>query len=163
MTTVRDNLIASCCLDEGRPSELHDTWTSVKAHDPTIRLAEVRGWLQRHRGKLTGGARGAEAPKAEAPESAEPEPSWTKDQIIEHYYEAYNNIGNVEKTWKQARQVDKSITKNDVQDRKRRNDAPPRAHRGLNSYVAKQPMEESQMDLMFLKDLKRKSIPRNPV
>ena len=95
MTTARDNLIASCCLDEGRPSKLHDTWESVRTHEPTIRLAEVRGWLQRHRGKLTGGDRGTEAPKAEAPE---PEPSWTKDQIIEHYYEAYSNIGNVEKT-----------------------------------------------------------------
>ena len=97
MTTARDNLIASCCLDEGRPSKLHDAWTSVKTHDPTIRLAEVRSWLQRHRGKLTGGARAAAA--APEPEAPEPEPSWTKDQIIEHYYEAYNNIGNVEKTW----------------------------------------------------------------
>ena len=85
MTTARDNLIACCCLDEGRPSKPHDAWTSVKAHDPTIRLADVRGWLQRHRGKLAGGARAAAAPEPEAPE---PEPSWTKDQIIEHYYEA---------------------------------------------------------------------------
>ena len=163
MTTSRDNLIASCCLDEGRPSKLHDAWTSVKAHDHTIRLAEVRGWLQRHRTKLTGGARGAEAPKADAPESAEPEPSWTKDQIIEHYYEAYNNIGNVEKTWKQAREVDKSITKKDVQDWKRRNYAPLRAHRGLNSYVATEPREEYQMDIMFLKDLEKEIDTEEPL
>jgi hypothetical protein len=108
--------------------------------------------MQRHRGKLTGGARAAAAPEPEAPE---PEPSWTKDQIIEHYYEAYNNIGNVEKTWKQAREVDKSITKKDVQDWKRKNYAPLRAHRGLNSYVAKEPREEYQMDIMFLKDLEK--------
>ena len=113
-----------------------DTLTAARSRDPSVRMADVRGWLQRHRGKLTGGARGAEVPKPEAPE---PEPSWTKRQIIEHYYEAYNNIGNVEKTWKQARQVDKSITKKDVQDWKRKNYAPLRAHRGLNSYVAKEP------------------------
>ena len=94
-------------------------------------------------------------PKAEPPESAEPDTSWTKDQIIEHYYNVYSNIGNVEKTWKQAREVDRSITRKDVQDWTRRNYAPLRAHRGLNSYVAKQPREEYQMDIMFLKDLEK--------
>ena len=83
-------------------------------------------------------------PKAEPPESAEPDTSWTKDQIIEHYYNVYSNIGNVEKTWKQAREVDRSITRKDVQDWKRRNYAPLRAHRGLNSYVAKQPRESTK-------------------
>ena len=97
MTTTKDTIIAECCLDEGRPGKLMDTLTAARPRDPSVRMADVRGWLQRHRGKLTGGARGAEVPKPEAPE---PEPSWTEDQIIEHYYEAYNNIGNVEKTWK---------------------------------------------------------------
>ena len=42
-----------------------------------------------------------------------------------------------------------------MQDWKRRNYVPLRAHRGLNSYVAKEPREEYQMDLMFLKDLEK--------
>ena len=116
-TTTKDTIIAECCLDEGRPGKLMDTLTAARSRDPSVRKADVRDWLQRHRGRLTGGARTAAAPEPEAPE---PEPSWTKDQIIEHYYEAYNNIGNVEKTWKQAREVDKSITKKDVQDWKRK-------------------------------------------
>ena len=78
-------------------------------------------------------------------------------------YEAHDNIGNVEKTWKQARQVDKSITKKDVQDWKRRNYAPLRAHCGLNSYVAKEPREEYQMDLMFLKDMEKELGQENPL
>ena len=71
-----------------------DTLTAARSRDPSVRKADVQDWLQRHRGRLTGGARAAAAPEPEAPE---PEPSWTKDQIIEHYYEAYNNIGNVKK------------------------------------------------------------------
>ena len=78
-TTTKDTIIAERCLDEGRPGKLMDTLTAARSRDPSVRMTDVRDWLKRHRGRLTGGARGAEAPKAEAPE---PEPSWTKDQII---------------------------------------------------------------------------------
>jgi len=154
MTMTGDSIIAECCLDEGRPGKLMDTLAAA-----ALGLAAAVAVPQAQQAPAApapaqGGARPAAAGEPEAPE---PEPSWTKDQIIEHYYEAYNNIGNVEKTWKQARQVDKSITKKDVQDWKRKNYAPLRYHRGLNSYVAKQPKEEYQIDLMFFKDLDKKT------
>ena len=59
--------------------------------------------------------------------------------------------------------MDKSITKKDVQDWKRKNYAPLRAHRGLNSYLAKEPREEYQMDIMFLKDLEKERDTEEPL
>ena len=66
-------------------------------------------------------------------------------------YSQYGNFGNVAKTLKAARLLDRSITRKDVQQWKDKNHAPLRAHCGLNSYVAKKPKEEYQMDLMFFR------------
>ena len=43
------------------------------------------------------------------------------------------------------------------------NYAPLRAHRGLNSYVAKEPMEEYRMDIMFLKYLEKEISTEEPL
>ena len=48
MQTAIDNMIASCCLDEGRTGKVNETLMAVRAIDPSMRLRDVRGWLQRH-------------------------------------------------------------------------------------------------------------------
>jgi len=89
-------------------------------------------------------------------EREKPLPS-AKEQVIEQAFNEYHNFGNVAKTLEAARAVDKSITRADVAAYKKKYYVPLKTHRGVNSYVAKQPREEYQIDLMFFKDLDKKS------
>ena len=55
MATNRDMMIAACCLDEGRPGKAMEALAAARAIDPSVRLRDVREWLQRHRERLVGG------------------------------------------------------------------------------------------------------------
>ena len=79
-----------------------------------------------------------------------------KEQIIGEAFNKYSNFGNVAETLEDARKVDKSITRKDVMAYKNKYYIPLKYHRGVNSYVAKRPKEQYQIDLMFFKDLYKK-------
>ena len=105
-----------------------------------LTLRHVQDWLKKH-----------EEQPPEAPEGAV-----VKDQIIEEAFNRYTNFGNVAKTLADAKKVDKKITRKDVQEWKDKNYIPLKNQRGVNSYVAKKPREEYQIDLMFFDDLREK-------
>jgi transposase InsO family protein len=130
-----------------------------------IKFEDVKDWLEKKQkaeappkpSEASSSSSGQPAPPP-AKKEPEPEPLPTaKEQLIAEAYNQYGNFGNVAKTLKAARLLDRSITRKDVQQWKDKNHAPLRAHRGLNSYVAKKPKEEYQMDLMFFRDLDRET------
>ena len=71
-----------------------------------------------------------------------------KEQIIGDAFNKYSNFGNVAETLEDARKVDKSITRKDVMAYKNKYYIPLRYHRGVNSYVAKQPKAEYRPDVL---------------
>jgi len=76
MATIRDAMIAACCLDEGRPGKAMEALAAARAIDPSVRLRDVREWMQRHRERLVGG--GGDAEDIEA----------SKDDYIKMGYDA---------------------------------------------------------------------------
>jgi hypothetical protein len=119
-----------------------------------VTIDDVNSWLKKH-DEQPPAEKPEEPPVEEKPEE-EPLPM-DKEQIIGDAFNKYSNFGNVAETLEDARKVDKSITRKDVMAYKNKYYIPLRYHRGVNSYVAKQPKEEYQIDLMFFKDLDKKA------
>ena len=131
---------AADTLRRGRELVERDVAGEVSAEEAKrlaeqLTLKDVRAWIREH-----GRASGKEA----------------KERIIEDVFGRYANIGSVEKTWREAREIDRRISRQDVKNWKERNHEKLTNLRGYNSYVAKKPREEYQLDLMFFENLKER-------
>ena len=72
-----------------------------------------------------------------------------KDKIIRGvYYDADDGFGSINDTYKQSHRILNTITLNDVKDfLNRQKPRQTKAYRGFNSYVAKEPLQEIQVDI----------------
>ena len=72
-----------------------------------------------------------------------------KDKIIRGvYYDADDGFGSINDTYKQSHRILNTITLNDVKDfLTRQKPRQTKAYRGFNSYVAKEPLQEIQVDI----------------
>ena len=72
-----------------------------------------------------------------------------KDQVIRQiYYDADSGFGSIAETYKASKKVLNSITYDDVKDfLSRQRVRQFKGYRGFNSYVAKEPLQEIQMDI----------------
>ena len=77
-----------------------------------------------------------------------------KDSIIDKIYHDLAGFGSMKTTLDDARKVDKSITMNDVKKWFDKNVERKTNLKGYNSFIASEPRQEYQMDLMFFTDLK---------
>ena len=75
--------------------------------------------------------------------------SGDKDKIIRGvYYDQENGFGSINDTYKQSHRILNTITLNDVKDFLiRQKSRQTKAYRGVNSYVAKEPLQELQVDI----------------
>ena len=81
----------------------------------------------------------------------------TKSEIIEKVYYDLAGYGSVQNTLNEARKYDKPITYEDVKLWKQQQAlGQKRQLRGTTSFIAKEPLEEFQMDLMFFNDIEKK-------
>ena len=85
----------------------------------------------------------------------------SKNEIISKIYNDPSGFGSINKTLGEAKQVDKSITIDDVKDWFRRNVEKKNQLKGMNSFVAPHPYYEYQLDLFFINDLENQSENRN--
>ena len=78
----------------------------------------------------------------------------TKDKIIRQiYYDVDDGFGSINETYKKAHHILNTITLNDVQDfLSRQKSRQTKSYRGFNSYVAKEPLQEIQIDLAIFTD-----------
>ena len=76
--------------------------------------------------------------------------SSNKQKIINDIYYDYSGFGSRATTLKDAREKDKSITKEDVEEFFRKNVEEKRKPRGENSFVAPHAYFEYQVDLFFI-------------
>ena len=80
----------------------------------------------------------------------------TKSETIEKVYYDLAGYGSIQNTLNEARKYDKSITYEDVKLWKQQHAlGQKRQLRGTNSFIAKEPLEEFQMDLMFFNDIEK--------
>ena len=72
-----------------------------------------------------------------------------KDKVIRQiYYDADNGFGSIAETYKASKKVLNSITYDDVKDfLSRQRVRQFKGYRGFNSYVAKEPLQEIQIDI----------------
>ena len=72
-----------------------------------------------------------------------------KDKIIRGvYYDADDGFGSINDTYKQSHRILNAITLSDVKDvLDRQKSRQTKAYRGFNSYVAKEPLQEIQVDI----------------
>ena len=83
----------------------------------------------------------------------------SKSEIIEKIYYDLAGYGSIQSTLKEARTYDNTITYSDVKQWKDKQVlGQKRPLRGTNSFIAKEPLEEFQMDLMFLSDVDKNSV-----
>ena len=83
----------------------------------------------------------------------------SKSDIIEKVYYDLSGYGSIQNTLKEARKYDKTITYDDVKEWKQKEPiGQKRQLRGVNSYIAKEPLEEFQMDLLFFSDIDKNSV-----
>ena len=83
----------------------------------------------------------------------------SKADIIEKIYYDLAGYGSIQNTLKEARKYDNTITYDDVKNWKAKQPfGQKRQIRGTNSFIAKQPLEEFQMDLMFFSDVDKNSV-----
>ena len=83
----------------------------------------------------------------------------SKSDIIEKVYYDLFGYGSIQNTLKEARKYDKTITYDDVKEWKQKEPiGQKRQLRGMNSYIAKEPLEEFQMDLLFFSDIDKNSV-----
>ena len=78
----------------------------------------------------------------------------TKESIIAKVYYDPSGYGSINETLKDAKKYDNTITYEDIKEWKSKNIERKTQLRGQNSFVASEPREEYQMDLMFFSDLK---------
>ena len=73
-----------------------------------------------------------------------------KDKIIRGvYYDADTGFGSINETYQQANKILNSITYNDVKEfLQRQKSRQTKPYRGFNSYVAHEPLQEIQIDIM---------------
>jgi hypothetical protein len=81
----------------------------------------------------------------------------SKTDIIEKVYYDLSGYGSIQNTLKEARKYDSSITYDDVKTWKEKQFR-KRQLRGTNSFIAEEPLEEFQMDLLFFSDVERGSV-----
>ena len=83
----------------------------------------------------------------------------SKSDIIEKIYYDLAGYGSIQNTLKEARKYDNTITYDDVRNWKAKQPlGQKRQIRGTNSFIAKEPLEEFQMDLMFFTDVDKNSV-----
>ena len=82
-----------------------------------------------------------------------------KKQIIKTVYFDPAGYGSINSVLNDARNMDKTITLEDVKQWKQQNVERKTQLRGQNSFVASYPRQEYQMDLFFLSDLKDQEYP----
>jgi len=72
-----------------------------------------------------------------------------KDKVIRQvYYNSDSGFGSINDTYKQAHHILNTITVNDVKDfLNRQKSRQTKSYRGFNSYVAKEPLQEIQIDI----------------
>ena len=77
-----------------------------------------------------------------------------KDKIIRQiYYDVNDGFGSINETYKKAHHILNTITLNDVKEfLSRQKSRQTKAYRGFNSYVAKEPLQEIQVDLAIFTD-----------
>jgi len=77
-----------------------------------------------------------------------------KDKIIRQiYYDVDDGFGSVSDTYKKAHHILNTITLNDVKEfLNKQKSRQTKAYRGFNSYVAKEPLQEIQVDLAIFTD-----------
>jgi hypothetical protein len=78
----------------------------------------------------------------------------SKDEIINKIYYDLGGFGSMKTTLEDAQKYDKTITLNDIKAWFNKNVEKKTKQRGMNSFIANEPRDEYQMDLMFLNDLK---------
>ena len=78
----------------------------------------------------------------------------SKDEIINKTYYDLGGFGSIKATLEDAHKYDKNITLDDVKAWFNKNVEKKTKQRGMNSFIANEPRDEYQMDLMFLNDLK---------
>ena len=77
-----------------------------------------------------------------------------KDETIAKVYYDPAGYGSNQATLKEAKQIDKTITIDDIKHWKAKNTERKTQLKGYNSFVASRPYQEYQMDLLFFTDLK---------
>ena len=77
-----------------------------------------------------------------------------KDSIINKIYNDPAGFGSMQTTLQDARKIDKTITSDDIKQWFHKNVERKTNLKGYNSFVASEPREEYQMDIMFFSDLK---------
>ena len=82
----------------------------------------------------------------------------SKNEIISKIYNDPSGFGSINKTLDEAKQVDKSITIDDVKDWFRKNVEKKNQLKGMNSFVAPHPYYEYQLDLFFINDLENQKV-----
>ena len=77
-----------------------------------------------------------------------------KSRIIRQvYYDADTGFGSINDTYQQAKKVLNTITYNDVKEfLERQKSRQTKPYRGVNSYVAHEPLQEIQIDLGVFTD-----------
>jgi hypothetical protein len=78
-----------------------------------------------------------------------------KNKILDKIYYDPAGYGSVKNTYKEARVKDKTINMEDVQNWFSKNVTKTKQPNGTNSFVAPEPYYEYQMDLFFIRDLKK--------
>jgi hypothetical protein len=82
----------------------------------------------------------------------------SKHETIATIYRDPSGYGSIRNTFKEAKQKDKTITLEDTKKWFNKNVEQKTNHSGQNSYVAKKPYEEFQMDLFFINDLENQKM-----
>ena len=79
-----------------------------------------------------------------------------KDKVIRQvYYNSDSGFGSINDTYKQAHHILNTITVNDVKDfigKQKSSNKQTKPYKGFNSYVAKEPLQEIQIDLAVFTD-----------
>ena len=77
-----------------------------------------------------------------------------KDKVIRQiYYDPDDGFGSINETYKKAHHILNTITVNDVNEfLNKQKSRQTKSYRGFNSYVAKEPLQEIQIDLAVFTD-----------
>ena len=81
----------------------------------------------------------------------------TKEDLLNKLHYDHSGFSSIQNLYKEAKQKDKSITLNFVQDWYKNNVGVKRQPGGTNSFVAPMPYYEYQVDLFFINDLENQT------
>ena len=82
----------------------------------------------------------------------------SKSEIISKIYNDPSGFGSVKKTLDEAKQIDKTITIDDVKNWFSKNVEKKNQLKGMNSFVAPHPYYEYQLDVFFINDLEDQKV-----